>query len=356
MPLLLGLAAGPLLPTAAAAWQGSMQVQADAHVDGAPLSALSDDDIWQRVQPRPGRNLGYLFAEVRTTASQGPWALSLLARHRALLTASEGALGLARAVEGGNAAARDASYLVRADYLRFVGYGAELARRFALGDRWQLDIALQGLALTRLDSLRLDGQASYTASTETYGADLAGQRANDHLVFPFQQPFSARGSAWLTHGRLQWQGERWDGAVAWQDAGWLLWQGLPQQQLRLNSDIQGTDANGYAVYQPLVTGQNRQDRYRRGLAPLMRWQAGWRDDHGARWHGQLEHVPGFGWLPRVGWERPWGDFQLGAALRLHERRLDTTLGWRGLQLQLGSDRLRDPHSLQVGLSWQAALR
>lgn len=351
--LAASLAVGAALAAPAGAADWVVQADIDAHADGTPLRALSEDDVWPSVAPRPGRNVAYAFAELRASTLWGPWSFSLVGRQRALLTATEGALQLARVVQGAETLQADRSFLVRADYLRFTGVGGEVGRRFELGERWRFDLALQGLALTRIDSFRLDGSASYDAATTGYSADLSGHRAGDHLTFPFQQAFAARGSALLLHGGLHWDDGRWDAAMRWRDAGWLRWQGLPQQRLALDSSIQGTDANGYVVYAPLVSGQNDQRRYLRGLAPITQWQLGWRDPIGSRWEGRAEHVPGFGWLPRLAWQRSWDEHRFELAARLHERRLEAAWGWHGLRVALGSDGLHDAHSARVAIGWQS---
>lgn len=339
----------------AADWR--LAVEADEHVDGAPLGTLDRDDVWQHVQPRPGRNLAYGRAEARASLGLGNWTVSLLTRQRAWLSTNADTLELVKAVEGGGTPPGDRDWRVHADYVRFAGTGGELAHRWQWAHgagTWQLDLAAQALALTRVDTLRLEGQARYAASTEAYTADLAGHRAGNHLTFPFQQPQAARGGALLWHGQWRYETDRWEAGVRWRDAGWLQWQALPQQGLTLSTQLQTLDANGYVVYGPLVQGRNEQPRYRRALAPVTTWQVGWRLPEAGRLQLGADHVPHFGWLPYTTWRRPlWsgrGDVALG--WRFHERRAELGLGWQGLRIALAHDlRQGDSHSRAASLSW-----
>ena len=317
-----------------------LEARSDQHVDALRLSDLDRDDVWARVRPRPGRNLAYLRNEIRASyLTDGGWQWSLLARQRALAVVNEEALDLARAVQTGASPSADKVWPVQIDYLGFTGVGSEGGRRWALGDGWRLDLGLQALQLQRVQERRGAGWASYAAATQQYTADLSSHEARSGLSFPFQKTYSGVGEALLSRGGLAWQGERPHASWRWEDAGLLRWRGLPQQDLRLNSQITGTDANGYVVYSPLVTGQNSQPTYRRWMRPLQSFDAGWRDPAWGRWNVGLDLWPGYGRaLPRGDWQQAWGDWRLGLGWRVHERRGELGLGWRGLWLRAGADR------------------
>ncbi|MFO1277178.1 MAG: hypothetical protein U1F21_14470 [Sphaerotilus natans] len=93
--LLLAAAAAVHAQPAAPGWR--LSLASDRHVDALALGRLGDDEAARALDPRAGRNLGYLFDELRLERRGDDGArVALLARQRAIAIASEGALELAR--------------------------------------------------------------------------------------------------------------------------------------------------------------------------------------------------------------------------------------------------------------------
>jgi hypothetical protein len=352
--LLLGLAGGPGSARAATADAPGMAASADAaavdwqielhsdrHSDALPLAAMGHDD-WQRLKPRAGRNLAYVDDELRLSRRQGDWTWSLLARNHATLVASEDALALAALVDSGQHPAADRRWNTALQLRAFAGAGLALghAHRFAPG--WSAHGELQLLALGHWRERALQGPVQYTAADGRYAFDLQSTETNDRLDFPFQQPYARQGAALLLAGGLAWDGPAAWARVDWRDGGWLHWHGVPQQEATLNTATQAVDADGFLIYQPLVQGRNRQDGPTRWLPWRGTLAAGPQWPDGQRLGLRLDTLPGWGVLPALQWQRPSavpGGLALAAEWRLHERRLDLMLAWRGLTLRAGADRL-----------------
>lgn len=340
---------------ASAGW--SVAVQSDRHLDPLPLRHLGDDAAWQHLSIRPGRQMGYLFDELRlsrTDAAQRTW--SLLARQRAVAVASEGALDLARQAESSSDPAGDRHWRADLDYLGFSGVGVEVGRHVDLGGGWQADFAVQGLSLQRLTERHLHGEAAYRASDQTYRADLQSREADNRMTFPFRQPVAGHGTALLLQGGVRWQSEGdagdWQVDLRWRDAGWLRWRGLPQQDAALSTDLQAVDADGFVVYRPLVEGRNRQPTYRRALAPITDAALAWRSPSLGQFHAGFTWLPGWGALPKVGWQRPiGGDAVLSLGWRVHERRAELGLRIGSWTWRLASDGRAASRSTGFGLLW-----
>jgi len=322
-----------------ATWQ--LGLRSDRHSDALPLSALGDD-AWQRLAPRPGRNLAYVDDELRLSRTQAGWTWSVLARSHATLVASDSALALAALVDSGRRPAADAQWAVQARLRAFAGAGLALGHDQALAPGWSVRWEAQALALGRWRERRFDGPVQYGAATGTYRFDLASDELDSRLDFPFRQPVARRGAGLLLAGELAWQGDAAWARAGLRDGGWLRWDGVPRQQATLDTATQAVDADGFLVYQPLVQGRNRQD----GLSRWLPWRAtlaaGARLPGGQRLGLQVETLPGWGALPTLQWQRPAatpGGLALGADWRLHERRLDLSLDWAGLTLRAGADRL-----------------
>lgn len=350
-------AQGPASAPEVASW--AVSVQSDHHLDPLPLRYLGSDDAWEHLSIRPGRQMGYLFDEVRlsrTDAARRTW--SLLARQRAVAVASEGALDLARQAESSSGLEGDRRWRVDLDYLGFSGVGLEAGQHFNLGGGWQADVAVQGLSLQRLTERRLHGQAAYRASDETYSAGLQSHEADNRMTFPFQQSMAGHGSALLLQGGVRWRsggGEGpWQADLRWRDAGWLRWRGLPQQDAALSTDLQTVDADGFVVYRPLVEGRNRQPTYRRTLAPITDADIAWRSPSLGQFHAGLTWLPGWGALPTVGWQRPVGDdVSVSLDWRVHERRADLGVTFGSWAWRLATDGRVDSRSTAFGLVWRS---
>lgn len=342
-------------PDANDALQLQLLLRTDRHSDPLPLSAYGHDTAWARLQPRPGRNLAYVDDEARLQAQWGGWQLALLARALASVVSDQHSLDLARDLDTGQRPGSDARWRARLQLRALAGRGLALGRQWQPAAGWTLHTEAQWLQLQRWRERTLDGDVAFTTADQTYHFDAQSTQRNDGLRFPFQQPFVAHGQAVLLGADAQWQGRSAWARAALQDGGWLRWTGLPQQQLSLASDASEVDADGFVVYKPLAEGRYSQQ----GLAARWPWRAtlagGWRDADGQRAGLQLQHLPGYGWLPALQWHQaPQAQGPtLQAGWQLHERRLTLGAQWGGWQVQAGADRWgAGARSRTVALSWQ----
>lgn len=342
------------VPAADSGADWTLAVQSDRHLDALALDHLGDDAAWSRLHPRPGRNLGYFFDELRLTRHAEGVHWSLLVRQRAVAVVSEGALDLARSVDAGGDPTGDRRWSVALDYLGFSGVGVEFGRRLDLGGGWQGDAACQGLQLQRLSARQAHGEAAYRAATASYRAALTSREADSRLTFPYQAAVAGHGLGLLCRAGLQWQGGAWRVAVEGRDAGVLMWDGLPQQDAVLSTDQQRIGADGFVIYQPLVQGRNTQSSGRRMLAPISTWSVGWSVAALGRLRAEVVWLPGWGALPGADWARAFGDWQLGLGWRVHERRAEASVARRGWRLALSSDVRGQTRSTGLRLDWRVA--
>jgi hypothetical protein len=346
-------------------WQ--LRLSSDRHSDALPLSAWGDDD-WARLRPRAGRNLAYLDEQARLERRSGGLTLGLVARSQATLVAGRPALELAALLARGRVSAEDREWPVKMRLRGFAGAGVSLAldspaeARWAAalaaraGGQWQASVSAEALALGRWRLRRIDGTVSLG---DNGGADAFALRSDEHddrLSAPFQRAFARRGAGLLLGGALQWQHGAWTARAALHDGGWLHWRGLPRQQLALDTDTLGVDADGFVQYRPLLTGQNSQ----RGFSQVQPWSATLALAHDFDDRRQagvvLRQRPGAPLLPALQWRQRSGDLRWGLGWQLHERRASIDLAWRGLTLQAGADRLgAGAHSRSFSLGWQTTL-
>ena len=334
---------------AATDWR--LSLHSDRHADALTLAQLGTDDPVALLRPRSGRNIAYVDDELRLTRRDGAWSWSLLARQSASLATDGQTLQLIEQVEGLGDTARDRRWQTHVRYEQFSGGGLELGRRFVPAAGWQIGVATQLLQLQHWRERWLAGPVQFDAASGTYSFDLQSHQADDRKRFPFQQGFAGRGSAFLLHGELAWEGGPWQLAARVRDLGWLHWSGLPQQDLALNTDTQSVDADGFVIYQPLVQGRNSQRGLTRSMSGRWRASARWGMDEDRGLEVALVTQRSFGILPAITWAQRVGGVDMRIGWQLHEKRLTFGLVWHGLELRAGTDRLGSgAHSRDLAVS------
>lgn len=336
-------------PAAPPVWE--ISVRADRHSDSLPLADL-EDEAFDRLRVRGGRNLSYIEDEIRASRTQGAWTWSLLARSSATLVVNQDGMELAAQVAKVVPADRDRLWNAEADFRAFNGAGVEVARRFALARHWHAGLSVQALSIARWREREIDGTVGYEAATRGYRFDARSTEISSRLDFPFRQSFSSSGLGLMVGGSLEWRLPQLTLGVAMRDLGWLHWRGVPRDDARLSSFTQTYDADGFVVYKPLIEGQYSQAGSTVRLAPKWTLSARWQTERHGRYELATDWLPHYGALPSVGWAQRVGAVDLGLGWRFHERRATLSLAWQGLRLRFGADRLgAGAHSRDVSLGW-----
>ena len=92
--------------------------------------------------------------------------------------------------------------------------------------------------------------------------------------------------------------------------------------------------------------------YRRTLAPITDAAIAWRSPSLGQFHAGFTWLPGWGALPKVGWQRPiGGDAVLSLGWRVHERRAELGLRVGSWTWRLASDGRAASRSTGFGLLW-----
>lgn len=329
------------------------------HSDISPLAQLERDDAAQ-LSPRAGRNLLRQDNEARLSYQQGAWTWSVLARQSALAVAPADTLHLARDLQSRTPPGGDRSYTLALDYRGFSGAGLALQRRLgqAPGERgWQLELEAQALLLKRLRLAELSGSARYEAASQSYAFALQGLRRQENLRYPFQVQGPDQGLGLLANARLAWCGPPWCISASVHDLGRLHWRELAEEQSTLDTQTRSYDADGFLIYQPLISGRNRQQRFSSASRPRWQLQTSY-DSPLGELTLRVDHLQGFGWLPQLGWRwplaapGPLGLRHWGLRWHGHERRLALALQGSHWQLSLGADRWGgQARSRELALAW-----
>lgn len=333
----------------------SFAVRSVHHVDAVSLAAIDDEDqVLATLDPRSGRNIGYVDDEARLSLKAGAWTWSVLARSSAVLVTDEATLKLVQQISRDVTPSADRRWSAQVRYEAFQGGGIEGAYRFEPAEQWQVGVAAQLLTLRHWRRRTLEGNVQFEAASRTYSFDLQSTQADDRLSFPFEQPKDDGGAGLLLAGDVAWRGERWAASVSVRDLGWLRWNQLPQQYATLSTQTQSYDADGYVIYKPLVQGRNSQQGYTHRLQGWWTTRASWRSAQAGEFELSSDWVQDFGALPAVAWRQRIAEVDFGAEWRIHERRVGVAIGWRGWQLRAGADRLgsqRRSRELAVSGGW-----
>jgi hypothetical protein len=336
-----------------AAW--TLELRSDRHSDALSLREL-DGAGAAALRPRAGRNLAYVEEALRASREQGRWRFSLLARQSATLVASEDTLALAAQLDGAaGLSAASRSWNAQARFRAFAGAGVEARHHLQLTPGWQASAWAQALVLTRWRERNLNGPVQFDAANTRYAFDLRSTQTDDRLAFPFQQGFASQGQALLAGAELSWQGAGQQWTFGLDDAGWLHWQGIPQQQAVLDTATRALDGDGFTVYKPLVQGSNTQAGRTQRWPVRTRVQGLWALGQATQAGLALQWLPGFGALPALQLQHRQAAWQLGAQWLVHERRLALSAEGHGWRLRLGADRLgAGAHSREFGVAYSTA--
>ena len=331
------------------AWR--VELHSERYSDPLPLRHLGQADWAEHVQARSGRNLVQVnqsLALRRVDAtSRHQW--SLLARQLGRIVMDETTAVRIGQIANGTESTQDWHWRPQLTYQGFAGYGLGWAYLTPQQEGVYFDVGSQLLTVTRLSARNFSGTVDFNASSQRYAFNVQSSRGDSRLAFPFQKPYAETGLALLLNGRVGWRSALWSFNVGVRDAGWLQWQGLPQQDLNYNTQNKVRDANGYILYRPLVQGQNSQN--------AARWRAPWTGELQAAvniapqtslslpW----EYVPALGWLPAMRWQDQAGALQWSATWRQHQKDVLTQWHWGPWSLTWAAGRIR--HSQDLGLSY-----
>lgn len=342
-------------------------LRTDRHSDFSALSDLESDDV-SRLRGRHDRNIAYLDDEARLQLHRGPWSGALLARSSATLIGNRDAVD---AYRHGKRLDRngDRQWQLDARLRGFSGVGLEVGQTFAIASEFQGAVQVQGLALMRVRDRHIRGTVDFDAETASYGFDLRSDEFNDRLRTqcprilqapgggcPYFQPNPSRGAALLFGGQLAWHRGDWTLEAAARDIGWLHWRELPAQNFTIANRRQVVDPDGFVVLPLALSGAHTQQTTTRRAQARLRLGAGWQATAAGRLHGSADYIEDFGWLPSLGWSQRWGPVQAEASWQFHQRRATLGLGWQGLRVRLGADRLGSgAHSRILSVGYSSAL-
>ncbi len=278
-----------------------------------PVSARQYHSDWQgSYHPRNGLNVGFVSVRAGIGAQAGGWRLSKVARTELLVESGREMTDLMHLYKTRISASPGRTYSVDVEYAGYAAKGWRIDKAW----RWQArpghDISF-GLGYSLLEGNRVrsgSAQGSLTSlGNGNYAFAVMRDDAYTGKTYPFQTPGSPEGSGGGIDLGLEWkmpQGARLEW-IANDVLGRMRWRDIPGTLSNAGTGVTGTDANGYIVYAPVLSGRNARREFTQKLP--VRWALGvevpWRDFYvlGSLSHLQRSFFPllGLGWNIRDGW-------------------------------------------------------
>lgn len=280
--LLLGTAASAHALESVLAFADPMAAAGDATAVSAnlhyfagndPLALREYIDSWQGAyHPRDGRNLGLLSQRAEIAVQVANWRVGAFQRQEALVDSSRGATDIFLIYKSRSQAAAGQMFAVDAGYQAFDATGWRLDKAW----RWNMaddKIITFGVGYSILQGHRVRAGSANGSVTSLgagkYSYTLGFNEADTRKIYPFQTP-----------GQPEGQGDAWDIGVSLKDGSGLRldilandllanirWRDIPSTTARANTGVTTTDANGYIVYAPTLSGRNFRRDFTQELPP-----------------------------------------------------------------------------------------
>jgi len=341
---------------------GGTGVSAGLHyfIGNDPLSVRRYQNDWQgSYRPRNGLNLGQLTARAEAGVYAAGWRLSAVKRMELLIESGRETTDFYHLYKTREAVPPGQRYEVD---LNYAGYEAK---------GWRLDTAWNwkssgghdfnfGLGYSWLEGNRVRAGAAQGSFASLGGGKYSYAVTMDDVytgkTYPFQTPGTPEGSGGSADLGLEWktpEGARLQ-LIANDLLGRMHWRDVPGTTAIANTGVTGTDANGYIIYGPTLSGRNARRDFTQRLP--VRWGLGaeipWRDYYAlaSLSHLQNTYYPllALGWKFAEGW-RVQADYDLRFktfGLRLAGSR--AFLALRASQLDPG---LASAYGVSAGVSW-----
>jgi len=307
----------------AQAVSGGTGVSAALHyfVGNDPLSARQYQGDWQgSYHPRDGLNIGLLSTRAEAGAQAAGWRLSAVRRTDLLIESGREMTDLMRLYKTRAPAPAGQTFSVDAHFQGFEAKGWRLDKAWNWKTRGNHDLSF-GLGYSLLDGTRVRAGAAQGSFASlgggNYGYALDMDDAYTRKTYPFQTPGTPEGSGGNADVAFEWktpQGVRLEW-VANDLFGRMRWRDVPGTVANAGTGVTGTDANGYIVYAPVLSGRNARRDFTQKLP--VRWGLGaevpWRDFYALGSISHLQHTTfpllALGWKFAPGW-RVQADYDL----------------------------------------------
>lgn len=243
-----------------------------------PLSVSEYQDKWQGAyHPRDGRNVGLMSQRADIAFQLAGWRLGAFQRREALIDSNRDATDLVHLYKTRGQVAAGQLFAVSLNYQAYdaMGWRVDKAWQWQFAKSSELTL---GIGCSILEGRRVRAGAANGSVTSLgagkYNYALGIDDADTRKTYPFQTPGEpeGRGQAWdlglslKTHDVLRLE------LLVNDLLANIRWRDIPSTVANANSGVTTTDANGYIIYTPALSGRNSRRNFTQTLP--VRWFAG----------------------------------------------------------------------------------
>lgn len=249
----------------------ALRVESSDHLDGV-ISAHSFDaseyisvwhygDPWREpYTPREGTNLAISFARTDISLGYKSWSIGVFRRQEMYIAGSKGVTDLYFDNMNHIQAPVGRRYDINLDATGFVARGVRLDKAAILksGEELQVTTGI-GVSLLlgqRARMVQAQGSAMVTLGGYDYSASL--NDADSRKTFPFMPQGETTGRGYAIDGGMimKWQDGKQIELAINDLASEIVWVNLPTSKMSVNSATIARDSQGYAIFNPTLTGVN----------------------------------------------------------------------------------------------------
>ncbi|MDM0053563.1 hypothetical protein [Variovorax sp. J22R115] len=256
-------------------WAPYVEIDLWRASDAIPISEFEND--WSNgFSPRRGRNVALMRNLAAAGVESNDWRIAYELRQQAAVDSDRETLEVVRMYKQRQPPADSATFHVHAAYTNWSAQGLRVGHFFDFsgiaGSPLRLYVSGAGYtAQPRYRQEEVSGTVSYLSSG-SYAFNATQTDFNSRGEFPFMKPINATATGVSVSMAAD---------VLLSDALFLKvkiddlwsrmrWSNLPVTRRTINSDVSGTDNEGFVNYRPLLSGRNQQVD---ASFPIMRYGA-----------------------------------------------------------------------------------
>lgn len=251
--------------------------------DPLPVSKYQGD--WQGTyHPRDGNNLGLMSQRAEIALLAANWRVGAFQRREVWIDSNRGATDLFHLYKTRGQAPGGQQFTVDVKYQAFdaAGWRVDKAWQWDMADSGEIAL---GIGYSIMEGRRVRAGSANGAITSlgagNYSYALGLDDSDTRKTYPFQ-----------TAGQPEGRGDAWDVGVSLKKRDGLRldflandllanirWRDIPSTTANANTGVTTTDANGYIVYAPALSGYNARRNFTQKLPPrcAVGVELSWRD-------------------------------------------------------------------------------
>jgi hypothetical protein len=345
-------------PSLFSAWAPFVEIDLWRASDAIPISQFNSD--WRSdFSPRAGRNVALMRNRAIAGVESSQWRIGYEARQQASLDTDRETLEMVRLYKQRQDPDAPRTFAARAKYTNWSAHGLRIGRNFEgpqiAGRPVRMLISAAWYSDGRYRRKDVSGEVRYLGAGD-YGFNASELDIDSRASLPFLNATPEASGISLSVASEVPLSEDLTLNLKIDDL-WsrMRWRNLPVSRQAINSNVTGTDSNGFLAYRPLLSGINEQSD---ASVSLQRYGAAELSYRTGAWHyaTQVERFAGVT-IPTfsAGRHFAWGDVTARIETRFHTLGLGYAFGKFRLLLQTDALNQNKAKAQAITLSYSRSL-